>query len=118
MQGIAEGDQPDSASSDDVLRVPEGVTTGDLYTDTRKDLLAVVHCAHARRQGGDDLLGRTSRLQQFALGPFRLGDQVVGIGERRLVTAWNWMPGPTEMIDVQVGEGHHLDLLWPAADLG
>ena len=108
MQGVAEGNQPLSARGNDVLGMPGRVTTGDPDPYAGKDLLRVRDRTHARCR----------RVQLVALRPFRRGHQVVGVDKGRPAAAGHRMPGPAEVIGVQVGEGHRFDLFRPAAELG
>lgn len=71
--------------------MPGRMAGGDLHPYAGEDLLPVRNFTDARRQTGD-LLGHALRRHQVALGPFRLGHEVVGMGEYRLVAARGGSP--------------------------
>ena len=113
MEGVAEGDHLLPARVDDVGGVPRAVARGEPDVDAGEDLLALGHGAHLRRQGLDHV-AHALRFGVVTLGPLGFGDQVVDVGEGGPVAAGGGMPGPPEVVGVQVGDlGDHAEVVDP-----
>src|SRR5215468_3742560 len=117
VEGVAEGDHLLPGGADHVSGVPGAVAGGEPDADAGEDLLALGYGAHLRCQDLDHV-AHALRLGEVPLGPLGLGDQDVGPGEGGPVAAGGGIPGPPEVVVVQVGEGDRLDVRGAAAERG